>query len=581
MPRPPDPALPDPRPAPASRPTDAGAGLRRVDDCRIVRVFDRLAVPAALLAIALAMFGGWMHWAVLDPRNVGWLFDGNDRGQSALGLAAYLRAGGPWPVLHSPLMLAPDGTSVMFTDSNSLLALMLRPIAAWLPTGWQFVGIWYLVCAAMQTLFAWWLVRPFARDRVAALLGTALLAAMPVLFNRFGHVTLCSQWVILWAIWIFIDRARADCPLMWAAVLAVAALLHSYLLLMVAAIWATAVLAQVRVGPGRGWIVASALVNLAIVIGLFALNGAFGRHFGSTGTYGLFPMAIDAWWNPARPGLGGLLPASRDTGGQAFEGFQYLGAGMLWLCVIAAARLAVSRGGLRRWPPFDRLLLLLPALVVLLLLAVGPAPLWRGEPLWTATLPRGIVDALDPVRAAGRLAWPLTYAIAFAVLVAVLRMRRATAILTVAAVLQLVDVGPMVLAWRAASAHAEDRRLYRRTRDPRWAPMIASATDIQFVPDNVHADLALVEEIAHRAIIACTPMRSTYVSREDRDVRARLDRDQTRFMLGEIAPDRLYVILSGFAPIAAAGRVVWLDQVAVVPPAAPVRTADCPPPVRP
>ena len=55
---------------------------------------------------------------------------------------------------------------------------------------------------------------------------------MPVLLNRYGHASLCAQWLILWALWVFVDprRARAS-RWWWPAVLGVAAMVHSYLLL--------------------------------------------------------------------------------------------------------------------------------------------------------------------------------------------------------------------------------------------------------------------------------------------------------------------------------------------------------------
>lgn len=190
----------------------------------------RLPVLAALLALALAIFGAWMHWAVLDPRNAGWLLDGNDRGQSAIGLAAYLRAG-YWPLLHQPLLDAPEGMTLLFTDSIPLLGLVLGPFAGLLSPGLQFIGPWLLLCVVLQVAFAWLLVRPHAPDRLAALIGTALLSLMPALINRYGHASLCAQWLVLWALWVFVDEARARRPEWWAAVLGVATLVHSYLLL--------------------------------------------------------------------------------------------------------------------------------------------------------------------------------------------------------------------------------------------------------------------------------------------------------------------------------------------------------------
>ncbi len=42
----------------------------------------------ALAAIAVLMFGAWMHWQVLDITNTAWLLQGGDWGVNAIGLNA-------------------------------------------------------------------------------------------------------------------------------------------------------------------------------------------------------------------------------------------------------------------------------------------------------------------------------------------------------------------------------------------------------------------------------------------------------------------------------------------------------------
>ena len=536
-----------------------------------------LATLAALGGLALALFGAWMHWAVLDPRNVGWLLAGEDRGQSAIGLAAYLRAG-HWPSLHEPLLAAPEGMGLLFTDSIPLLGLALGPFAGVLPPGMQFIGPWLLLCVALQVTFAWLLLRPHAPDRLAALLGTVLLAAMPALFNRYGHASLCAQWLVLWALWVFVEPRRAERVGWWLAVLGVAATVHSYLLLMVAAFWGGAVLRLVGAGAWRRAL-PLAVLPAALVAAIMAWHGVLAGGYASTGTYGAFPLALDAWWNPANPGYTALLPASPDDHGRGYEGLNYLGAGLLALAVLAAgAALRRREEGVAAGPSLRTLTWLLPGFAVILVVAVGPQPLWRGQPLATARLPAGWVDALDPVRAAGRLAWPVTYTFAYVVVAAASRWGRATLILGGALALQVVDLMPMLAAVRATSAAADDALVFRRTVSPRWAALVAQAGAVEFEPAEPFRDLQLMEEVAWRAVAACRPVRYFYASRERRATRRRIDADAAAFRTGRLDPTRLYVVLDGRAPAAVADRMERLDGIAIV---APTRAAPPPPCVSP
>lgn len=535
----------------------------------------RASFPLTVVALGLLLFGAWMHPAVLSPTNVGWLLAGDDRGQSAIGLLAYLRAGDGW--LHEPLLAAPQGMGLLFTDSIPLLGLALGPVARWLPASVQFMGLWYLACCLLQALFAALLVRRYTSDPVALWAGVALLAFFPALLNRYGHASLCAQWLLLWALWIYIEPRRADRPWWWAAVMGVAAAVHSYLLLMVAAFWGSALLAQWWGGADRLRVMSGAALALLPALALLAGHGALAGGYASTGTYGDFPAALDAWWNPANPGYTAWpisSPAMPD--GRGFEGFSYLGAGLLMLLLAAAVE-----GVRRKWQAADRHLLrrlvwLVPAFAVLTLVAIGPAPVWRGHPLFVLTLPQTVVDLLDPVRAGGRLLWPLTYTLAFAGVALAAGSSRSMLLLGAALALQMVDLAPMVGAVRATSARADDPRTYTRTRDPRWQRLVADAADVQFEPAKPFADLQLMEEIGWRAVGACRPLRYFYASREARATRARIDADSRTFQAGVLAPMRLYILLGDApAPAAVADRVRVLDGVRFIPPGRAALPASC------
>ncbi|HEU0045948.1 DUF6311 domain-containing protein [Sphingomonas sp.] len=535
----------------------------------------RAAFPLSVLVMGALLYLAWMHPAVLWPTNVGWLLIGEDRGQSALGLAAYLRAGGPG--LHQSLLLAPDGTTLLFTDSIPLLGLLLKPWSGLLPPGTQFLGAWYLLCVLLQVGFAAALIRRYAAEPIAAWAGVAVLAAMPVLFNRYGHPSLCAQWLLLWALWVYVDPGRAARPAWWAAILAVAALVHSYFLLMVAAVWASALLEQWVRGRDRLKTLAGAAAALLPALALLWLNDAFGGPYGSTHSYGQFPAALDAWWNPANPGYTALSfssPAMPE--GRGFEGFNYLGAGLLVLVALAALQVATGRLEEQRRALLSRLAWLLPAYAVLALVAIGPAPVWRGQPLFLGGLPGWLVDALDPVRASGRLLWPLTYTLAFAAIVCATTWRKSALVLTSALALQVVDLAPMLSAVRATSARADSGQVYARTTDPAWQRLIAQAGDVQFEPAEPFRDLQLMQEISWRAVLACRPTRYTYSSRLALATRRRLAADAAAFRAGRLVPTRLYVLLGDeAAPAAVAGRIRSIDSVRVIPPARIAPPASC------
>ena len=525
----------------------------------------RWANAFATLALGIAMFVAWMHLAVLDPTNAGWLLDGQDHGQNSIGLIAYLRAGS-WPSLHDPLLMAPDGLPLALTDSNPLLALILKPFG--LPVGWQVTGLWLLLCMILQALFARLLVGRYVADPLAALIGTALLAFSPVLIARYVHINLCAQWLILWALWVFVDPGKARKPGWWAAVLGVATLVHPYLMVMVAAIWASAILRLLTLDPGA-WkrTVAGAGAVAALVVLLGWWIGLIGLSALSTQSYGSFGMALDALWNPGISDYSALLPGSAPNPAQGFEGFNYLGAGMLTLVAVAIWAWIARR----QERPDLPWMWLAPVFILFTLIAIGPYLVFGGHVLVSIPLAPGLRDALDPVRAAGRLFWPVGYMIALSAIAVVARLPRSTLILGGCLALQLFDLAPMIAAVRATTARADDRRLYTVTRDPRWDAYVARASSIQFVPARAYLEQGVTEELAWRAITAPrpVPMRFFYASREPAAIRRRLDADTASFHAGRIDPTRLYVVLDNRTPVALLPRMQMLDGLLVLPPAIP------------
>lgn len=516
---------------------------------------ERLACALLLAATALALFAAWMHLGVLDPRNVGWLLDGRDRGQSAIGLAAYL-AGNHWPPFHIALLSAPEGTSLLLTDSIPLLGLLLTPIATLLPPGLQFVGLWLFASMMLQVVLAWKLVRPNAPDAITAWLGTVLLAAMPMLFNRYIHASLCAQWLLLWALWIHVDPRRAARPSWWLAAIATATMVHSYLLLMVGSIWAGSVLRQcVHARGPRPLVPAAGIVAVAVL--LLAAQGVFGGGYASTHSYGAFPLALDAWWNPANPDYSALLPSSPRGDGRGFEGLNYLGAGGLLLVLIAATapRAAVCH-----------LIWLVPGFAVLALVAIGPQPLLWGEPLATLHLPLWLTDALDPIRAAGRLFWPVTYTLVYAAIVSVMALRRATLLFAASLAVQIVDMTPMLAAIRGTSARVDAPGLFVRTPDPRWSGLVARAAQIDFTPADPTLDLQVMEEVTWRAVQARRPVGFTYTARVPTTTRIRVATERAAFERGEIAPGHLVIVQDGKLPATLRNRALRIDGVIVIAP---------------
>lgn len=502
---------------------------------------------APLAALALALFGIFFHWQILDISNVAWLLRGTDNGENALGLHAWLHDPAP-AFLRTSLLNAPEGVGLLFTDSNPLLSALAFPLRGLLPADAQLIGWWLLACLFLQVFFAWLLLRRAAPNALALWCGVLLLAALPTLFNRTVHVNLMAHWLILWSLWRFMDPARAASNRGWAVLIAVTALIHSYLLVMVGAIWASAMLERLWVDR-RGALrtLAECAAILGMVGGIAWSLGVFEPHWPS-GNYGAFAMPLDALWNPGIRGYSAFLPAIEQRPGRGFEGFQYLGLGLLALLPLAAllAR-RLPRPAVDGPDSLARLKWLVPALVVLACLAISTYPDFAGQRLPRLHLPRDIAVALDAVRASGRLFWPVAYVLVFAAIRILYRLppRSAGLALAALAIVQAADLAPMAAAIRAQTAEARGAPRFVHTRSPEWDRLVAEAKDIAFVPGDVTKGLGVFQEITWRAAGARVPVRSVYAARPALASNARQEAETAAFRAGEVAPGRLYILIDG------------------------------------
>lgn len=542
----------------------------RLGNRAIRTLLPRLPFVVLPLALFLALF----HPATLDIGNAGWLIRGNDNGENALGMHAWLQDPAPG-ILRTHLLNAPEGTPLLFTDSNPLIGLVLKPIAPLLPENAQVVGLWLLLCLGLHVFFAHALLRRFAPSPLALWCGVALLSALPTLFNRYPHVNLFAHWVILWALWRFLDANRAGSNRGWAVLIALSALIHNYLLVMVGAIWASAMLERFSRAERRERVILciGAAMILVMVMTLALLLGAGGQ-YAAAGNYGAFAMPLDALVNPGNPAFSQFLPSIEQRQRRGFEGFQYLGLGILLLIAVAAVTACRRSPKREERDVLRRLAWLIPAMIVLTLLAVGNHPDIAGRNLFHIPLPDGVINALDIVRASGRLFWPVAYVLVLVAILATFRLPQRSASLILAALLavQMLDLSGMFATIRSTSAEAGTHRLYVRTVDPGWDSAVGAARDISFEPPDAELDLALFQEVAWRAAILHRPVRLAYTARVSLATKRRLAAEHADFLAGRLAPERLYVLTASIpVPEAARGRLVVLDGVRVVLPEKAVR----------
>lgn len=419
-------------------------------------------VPAVAAACAALVYTAALGADFVYPPNIEWLM----RGDFSLHFFGWhLYRSGPWtlPLGAAPHLIWPVGSSVGLTDAVPLAAMLLKPVARWLPAEFQYIGPWLVTCAALQGWFGARLMQLATPRRVVQLAGAGLFVASPPFFFRYGHAALAAHWVLVAALWLTLrpgaERASWRGAAGWTALALVTATINPYLVLMVVAVMLAAFARQALTAPSSAPAVAlHAGAGLAAAwVGLWQSGSlsVAGEAGLTMAGFGLFSANLLTFVMPTEAATAFAPGPFRYANPEQYEGYAYLGAGVLTLAASlpVLARIPGAPGPVRRvWPAGWRSgLPLALALGGLAVMALGPSISAGGRTL--VSYDPGIWGPLLAFRTNGRMIWPLYYAVIAAVAFAAARLpgRVAPLALSAALVLQIADLSGTP-AWMRAPA---------------------------------------------------------------------------------------------------------------------------------
>ena len=420
---------------------------------------------------------------VLDPTCVDWILNNPspDPAQHYLGWVFYRRSGWHLPYLGANYSaIYPYRTSILYTDSIPLLAVLGKLLGGVLPARFQYLGLWGLFCYAMQGGLAQALiariggVRPgdTAKNWVSVL-GAGVLVLFPALNIRmFAHTALAANWLVLLALWLWLCAERSEnrpttakLCLWWGILGLLCAGIHLYYLPMVGMVLVAACVQRALEKRGPAAVVlpvagfcGAALAEL-FVLGAFAANFA-GYSNGYLSGADLANLFV--------PGLGA-----------SWEQEIYAGLGTTIAVVLALAGLLVQHKQAGAF--FCRHKNVVIAALVLLVLdaiaAMGNTVTFAGRALFTVPIPQALMDFWAMFSSCARLAWLAGMLLAVAACGLVLRFwQGAAAAVLLALCAAAQGFGQRAeLAKRFAAYH--DAAYYENTTqltDPAWEQLAAS-----------------------------------------------------------------------------------------------------------
>ena len=505
-------------------------------------------------AMVLAMLG---H-AMLDTSDPGWMLAGPlgwDPTQYQLAWRFFAQAPWQWPPGLNPDYGLELAGGIFHADAIPLLALPMKLLA---PGMAQYWGPWLLACGMLQGFFGWVLMGHATSQPIARVLGAGLLLLQPMLLSRMGgHLALAGQFSLLAALALALRAGAmpARQGLFWAVLVPTTALIHAYLLAMVAAIWAADWLRR-AVACWRPSLLVEALALPAACAFALWLSGFFSI-LGGLGAPGYGHMMLDLAGPFDRGDWGRFLP-DLPSEPHPESGDVYLGLGGLGLLLLGAACAGGPWPLRRHWP-------LLAAVLAMLGFAVSHNATLLGRSVTLFEPPAWLEAASSTLRASERFAWPALYlALVLAMIALGRRLSGAQAALALGLLLalQVMDLRPGLA--RLHGVMAEAQAMPAQGFAPFWAEASSHYRRIRAVPAaNLGTDWKPIASIAAQHRMATD---AVYLARMDPVALERLQQAMARRLAeGRHEPGTLYVLRD--APSLALARAAMdpaRDMLAVI-----------------
>jgi hypothetical protein len=325
---------------------------------------------------------------------------------------------------HFPLGLMdnivyPFKESIIYTDSIPLFALFFKALSPVLPQNFQYFGIFGLTVYFLQGAVAALVLQKICKNSFYSVLGSMFFIFSTTMMQRiYGHTSLAAHFIILLCIYACmpaVKRSPRSNILVWSALFALSASIHIYFIPVVFIFLISALAKDFWEDRLiRDKIIVTA-VSITTCLAVMFVLGAFYSHVGySGGGVGEASMNLNSLFNPQ--GTSRFIKDLPLATKWLFEGYGYLGLGVLLGCLLLFAYLLKSGNGLKNVfqnMEYKRNAVLISAVFLFFLMfAISPVITFNSKILFRYYIP-GINHVWSIFRSTGRYVWVLMYIVMF------------------------------------------------------------------------------------------------------------------------------------------------------------------------
>lgn len=475
----------------------------------------------------------------LNPSYEGIVMMDRDITQHYMGWLYYRNSAWHFPIGLMDGISAPYNVSIVYSDSIPLFAVFFKLISGILPETFQYFGIYGFISFGLMGGFAANLINYFIKKPALSVsLSTFFILSPYVLHRMFIHTALAGQWVIILAMLLWIKHPyREEKPvknaIYWAIILFITSGIHLYLVAIVYIFCFLNSLEVVIRNKKWKWPVISLITSFVVVIfNLYILGAFYGGVSAGAGGFGEFSSTLLTFFDAGNPDFAARILPNLPEGMYQFEGYGYLGFGMIILCIFAFI-IRVNKKVKFSEAATDilRFRLLVIACIVFGIWAVIPN-ITIGESinepsvrtLFSIPMPEFLVNLFSILRCNGRFIWPVCYSIFLGNLVYInhileskekaVTKKICTVGLILALLVQVFDLSSGIIDRRTNHFFGEEYTPWYIKEGEVWDKLLETRPHVVYMQTDMERGTRLGYAIARKAIKAGGDLNTFYLARD-------------------------------------------------------------------
>ena len=348
--------------------------------------------------------------------NINWLLKArHDWGAHYLGFSFYRISDWSFPLGNINKWYYPIGTNVGLTDSIPLFAIPFKVLSPILPQDFQYIGLFILVSYILNGYFTVKFARLFTTNKLLILFATLFVLISPIVIYRAIHPSLCAHWLIIGSMYLYFkpvnnEKAAHNTLKKQLVLLLLSGLIHPYITFMIIGFTAITPL-KLYLYDKLISIKKSIIYIIISMISLILIWAIIGVIFNSTMSvntgYGLYSWNFNSFINP--DGFSAFLPQLDKYSDRQYEGYSYLGVGMMSLILISTIILFTNYKWIKKYKTL--ILIFSVWLIPLTLFGITNVITYNNKLLYTIPIPKIIEEFGGIFRASSRFIWLLYYTI--------------------------------------------------------------------------------------------------------------------------------------------------------------------------